>query len=373
MRKLRKTTEGMPLWLKRTLIIAVCVVIFLGIAAGTVLAIAHSILNRIPKLDEETIDIIPPSNEFFETDDIEDYFPTPETDEEGNTLPPETEIDEEGNVVTVPPTTTAPEVKPEDIVIETVEPINTDGLVNILLVGQDKREGQGRQRSDTMILVSINPKTKEVSLVSFLRDLYVKIPGGYSDNRLNVAYVYGGFKLLNDTLYTNFGVRADYNIEVDFNAFVKIINKVGGVTISLTEKEVKYMKDDSLVVGENKLTGSQALKYVRIRKIDSDFKRTDRQRKVLLAIFDELKKKPVDAVFALINDVFPLLTTDMSNSKILSLATSLVPSMSSMKIESHSLPAKGTYYAATIRKMQVLVPDTNKVRNLLVKEYLPLS
>lgn len=362
MRKLRKKAGEMPHWLKRTLIISACILIFLGIVAVTVLAIAHSILNKIPKLDEDTIEIVPPSEEFFETDDIEDYD-----------FEPETEIDENGNIVTVTPTTTAPEVQPENVVIETVDPISTDGLINILLVGQDKREGQSRQRSDTMILVSINPKTKEVSLISFLRDMYVKIPGGYSDNRLNVAYIYGGFKLLNDTLYTNFGVRADYNIEVDFTAFVKIIDKIGGVTISLTEKEVKYLNDNSLTVGENKLDGQQALAYARIRKIDSDFGRTDRQRKILLSIFDELKKRPVDAVFTLINEVFPLLTTDMTNSKILSLATTLVPSMSSMKIESYSVPTKGTYYSATIRKMQVLVPDTTKIRNLLEKEYLPLS
>lgn len=355
------------MWLKRTLVISACVVIFLGIVAGTVLAIAHSILNKIPKLDEDTIEIVPPSDEFFETDYV-DTVSGQETDENGNVIPTETETDDDGNIIT-----TTPEVKPEDVVIETVDPIDNDELINILLVGQDKREGQSRQRSDTMILVSINPQTKEVSLISFLRDMYVKIPGGYSDNRLNVAYVYGGFKLLNDTLYTNFGVRADYNIEVDFTAFVKIIDKIGGVTISLTEKEVNYLNDSRLTVGENKLDGQQALAYARIRKIDSDFGRTDRQRKILLSIFEELKKRPVDAVFTLINEVFPLLTTDMTNSKILSLATSLVPSMGSMKIESYSVPAKGTYYAATIRKMQVLVPDTKKIRNLLEKEYLPLS
>ena len=76
--------------------------------------------------------------------------------------------------------------------------LNDDPLINIMLVGQDRREGQGRQRSDTMTLCSINTDTKQISLISFMRDLYVQIPGGYSDNRLNSTNAFGGFPLLND-------------------------------------------------------------------------------------------------------------------------------------------------------------------------------
>lgn len=95
--------------------------------------------------------------------------------------------------------TTAPVVKPEDIDWGEIEPFLDDKLINILLVGQDRYVGTARQRSDTMLLCSINPKTKKVSMISFLRDLYVQIPGGYSDNRLNAAYAFGGFPLMADT------------------------------------------------------------------------------------------------------------------------------------------------------------------------------
>lgn len=73
-----------------------------------------------------------------------------------------------------------------------VEPLKDEQLINLMLVGQDRRKGEGRQRSDTMILCSINPKTNQVSLISFMRDLYVQIPGGYSDNRLNAALLFWG-------------------------------------------------------------------------------------------------------------------------------------------------------------------------------------
>ncbi len=359
--------KDMPTWLKRILIVLMCAVLFIVIAAGAVFAIFYSQLKKIPKVDEDTLDWISPESEFFDTDipDTDDYFET-ETDE----------TDEHGNVITDTETTAPPEYNPDDIVIKPVDPIVSDGLVNILLVGQDKRPGEGRQRSDTMILVSINAKTKEVSLISFLRDMYVSIPGGYSNNRLNVAYVYGGFSCLNQTLYENFGVNVDYNIEVDFTAFVEIIDLVGGVDIELTKKEAKYMVKQmncDVLEGINRLNGKEALSYCRIRKIDSDFGRTERQRKVLLAILDEAKKKPVDELFDLVDAVCPYLTTDMSNMEILTLAAQLIPTLSSLNVGTYHVPEYGTFEAATIRKMSVLVPDTAKIRDLLATKYLPLD
>ena len=124
-------------------------------------------------------------------------------------------------------------IHPDDVEWDFIEPLEDDHLINILLVGQDRREGEGRQRSDTMILCSINLETGETSLISFLRDLYVQIPGGYSDNRLNATYAFGGFDLLDATLTENFGVSIDGNFEVDFTGFEAIIDMVGGIDIEL--------------------------------------------------------------------------------------------------------------------------------------------
>ena len=111
-------------------------------------------------------------------------------------------------------------IAPEDVTWngDMFEAINNDGLLNILLIGQDRRPDEGRQRSDCMILCSLNPETKELSMISFLRDLYVQIPG-HSDNRLNAAYVYGGFDLIKETFEYNFGVTVDGCLEVDFDSF----------------------------------------------------------------------------------------------------------------------------------------------------------
>ncbi len=87
-----------------------------------------------------------------------------------------------------------------------------------MLIGQDKREGQSRQRSDSMILATLDKDQKTISLTSFMRDLYVAIPG-YSSTRINAAYAYGGMDLLDETLTQNFGVEIDGNVEVDFEVF----------------------------------------------------------------------------------------------------------------------------------------------------------
>lgn len=128
-------------------------------------------------------------------------------------------------------------IDPNDVEWDFIERIEDNQLVNLLLVGQDRREDESRQRSDTMILCSINLETSEVSLISFLRDLYVQIPGGYSANRLNATYVFGGFDLLDATLTENFGVSIDGNFEVDFTGFKAIIDMVGGIDIELTSAE----------------------------------------------------------------------------------------------------------------------------------------
>ena len=106
-----------------------------------------------------------------------------------------------------------------------------DHIVNIMLVGQDAREGESVQRSDTMMLVTFNLKTRTITLTSLMRDQYVKIPG-YGSTKLNHAYQYGGMNLMNETLQNHFGIEVDGNFEVDFTGFEKIIDLLGGVEIN---------------------------------------------------------------------------------------------------------------------------------------------
>lgn len=116
----------------------------------------------------------------------------------------------------------------------------TSNIKSILLIGQDKREGESRQRSDSMILATLDKDQGTVSLTSFMRDLYVAIPG-YSTTRINAAYAYGGMDLLDETLEENFGVKIDGNVEVDFEVFQVLVDKVGGIDLELTQAEADYI------------------------------------------------------------------------------------------------------------------------------------
>lgn len=246
--------------------------------------------------------------------------------------------------------------------------VDNDGLVNILLIGQDRREGEDRQRSDAMILCSFNPETSKLSMISFLRNLYVQIPG-YDDNRLNAAYAYGGFELLKETLELNFGITVDGCLESDFEGFEKIIDTIGGVEIVLT-------KEESEIVGANEgvctLNGNQALTYARIRKIDSDFQRTERQRKIMNSVFEKAKTYSLTELAMFFSEIFPLMSTDMTDDEVMTLALTLASSFEELETQSYSIPSQGNYENATIRGMAVLVPNLCEIKKLIFEEYLPM-
>ena len=237
---------------------------------------------------------------------------------------------------------------------------NEDHVINILLIGQDRREGQGRQRSDAMILCTVNPEKKTLTMTSFLRDMYVQYPEyngkKYGSSRINSTYAIGGMKMLNDCLKLNFGVDVDHNIEVDFSGFEKIIDLIGGVDIELTQAEASWM-DMGHKKGLNRLNGAAALEYARIRKLDSDFGRTNRQRTVLAAVLERVKDLPVSELTKLAEEAMPMITTDMTNAEIIKYVLELFPILSELSVTTQHIPAEGAYYNANINGMSVLVPD----------------
>lgn len=243
-------------------------------------------------------------------------------------------------------------------------------LVNILVVGQDRRDTKSRQRTDAMILCTIDKNEKTLTMTSFLRDLWVHIPG-HEDDRMNAAYVYGGFPLLDNTLKYNFGVKPDHNIEIDFEGFKKIIDVLGGVEITLTAKEAKHIqKVYALEVEEglNLLSGKEALVYARTRKIDNDFSRTDRQRTVITAVINKIRGLSVAELYELCEEILPLITTDMSDAEILGYLVSYAPMLNDLKIVSQHIPMDGTYSFAMIENKSVITMTSgqlNKNRKLL--------
>ena len=247
-------------------------------------------------------------------------------------------------------------------------------IVNIMLVGQDRREGAtGRTLSDAMILCTINKKAGTITLTSFMRDLYVTIPG-HNSHKMNSAYSWGGMPLLSKTLMTNFGVKVDGFIEVDFGGFKQVVNILGGVNIHLTAEEAQLLNEThgySLVAGTNRLNGDQALQYSRIRSIGSDFQRTQRQRNVISAAIAQCKNLSFSQINDLINSILPLVATDMDNAKILSYALDLFPLLSGSTVIQQRIPIEGSYQLCYVGAMSVVLPDIEMNHQFLVDTLLP--
>lgn len=264
-------------------------------------------------------------------------------------------------------------IDPNEVTWADVEAMVNKDVINILLIGNDARPGETRARSDTIMLVSLNRKTKEVQLTSFMRDLYVQIPR-YQDDRINAAFALGGPELLDETLLKNFGVTVDGNVEINFEAFEEVIDILGGVDVEVTGQEASFINGNyglGLSEGMNHLNGEEALIFSRVRKFgNGDYGRTERQRRLITAVINSLKESSVTELITLINKVLPYVVTDLSDSEIISYAATGLSVMSSgAEINSVQIPADDAHYGATIRGMSVLVPDLSMCQEDL-REFL---
>lgn len=241
--------------------------------------------------------------------------------------------------------------------VETGDVTFDKNVVNILLVGSDHGAIKGDTgRSDSIMIATINFKTKELKLTSLMRDMYVAIPE-HGHDKLNSAYSYGGIELLYKTIANNFGIKIDNYCVVDFSTFEKVINKIGGVEISLEEKEAQYLNTTNYIskkkyrnvkVGKQILNGNQALGYSRVRYVvskkygDGDFGRTGRQRAVIQAALNKLLDQSVTQIADIALDALGDVSTDMSANYLKKLVTSVVQ-MGTTEIDQMRLPLEGTY------------------------------
>ena len=279
------------------------------------------------------------------------------------------------NTETMPPDFTGETPDPSDVDWDVNEgPVeDTEHIINIMLIGQDRRPGEPRQRSDVMLLCTINTDTKELTMTSFMRDMYVPIPG-YRDNKMNAAYAFGGMKLLNKVLENNFGIHVDGNIEVDFNGFIDIIDLMGGVDIELSQSEANYMNKfgcSGIHAGWNNLNGFEALTHAQNRTVgNGDFSRTERQREVISALLKKSKTMSLTQVNNLLSKMLSMITTDMSNKEIMNYVTEFFPLLKNLQIKNQQIPASGTFKDAYFSHAgSVLLPDLQANRDIL-KEYV---
>ena len=256
-------------------------------------------------------------------------------------------------------------VDASDVVFETVDVLEGD-MINIMLIGQDRRPGEERARSDSMILVTLNKEKGTIQLTSFMRDLYVQIPG-YMDNRLNVAYRYGGTDLMNETFKVNFGLEIDGNVMVDFDEFTDIIEILGGVTLEISSAEAKYMNarsDNSFKAGVNYMNAEDALTFTRMRyAAGGDYGRTDRQRRVLIAIAESFRDADLVTIFNVIDQVLPHIVTNLTDAQIIEYATAGLTILGNGgSMDTLRIPQDDAHYNANIRGMAVLVPNLEACR-----------
>lgn len=265
-----------------------------------------------------------------------------------------------------------PDEHKENQYISSSELHSDDSVYNILLIGTDERATQANYRSDTMILVSLDKKTKKIKLTSFLRDMWVYIPAKDKSAKLNATCSYGGPQMVIDTLEYHFKVKIDKYVMINFDVFKTVINDLGGITLNITEAEAANITKEAgfkCKPGERVVKGRTALWYARIRHLDSDFNRTARQRKVIQAVIDKAKESDIKTLATVLNDVLPQIKTDINKTEMAKLGISTLLKYMKYDIEEQQIPAKGTWSNAWVGGQQVLKADLEDNAKIL-KEFI---
>lgn len=341
-----KKKKKFPLWLKVSSIVFT-VTLMIGIGA---LTYVNYLFNQMNYDDGSQVE---QKNEFFEQD-------------EGAN-----DLDDE--------------VNPDDVVWDDGSDLirKEDGIINILLVGEEAiGDGSSRGRTDSIMIATVNTKQKSLKLTSIMRDTYVQIPG-YSDNKVNAAYHNGGMPLLMETLERNFDLEVDGYVLVNFNSFEQVIDKLGGVEITLSGTEASYLNRTNYIsnpsnrnvyAGTQMLNGNQALGYSRVRYVPNgdqsdDFGRTSRQRKVLNALFEKYKSKNEWELIAMLPELLSMVTTDINKSQFIEYISTVV-TLGVTELETFRIPVDGAFKITRIRGMSVLLPQDLKTNTEEMQKFI---
>ena len=198
-------------------------------------------------------------------------------------------------------------------------------IINILLIGEDYVDGSSR--SDAAMLVSIDKKNDKITLTSFLRDsyTYMNINGQDRYDKTNHSYAWGGAEKLKEVISDNYKIVIDHYVILDFEGFKSIVDALGGITVEVTQAESEYINSTSsynVPSGKNvKLNGAQALYFARIRKLDGEAQRTERQRRLITACLKGLNGSSLDELEEVLKAVYPYVTTDYTELQLVSLGT----------------------------------------------------
>ena len=244
--------------------------------------------------------------------------------------------------------------------------------VNVLLLGCDSYTTNSYQRSDSMIILSMNPKTEKVKMTSLMRDTWIKDPDVGGNRKLTELTAVGGPLRTMKAINKNFGTDIEKYVLISMNGMAEVIDLLGGIDIEVTEAERKALNkglfDLSSLSGMEKLeksgfvhlNGNQATAFARIRKIDSDYKRTERQRIVLLELAKTLKNNTtLLTLMQVVNVLMKYIDTNMSLDEIVSVCK-FGMSADLDNIEQFRLPADGTFKSGMFGKTWCIKPNFDK-------------
>jgi len=355
MAKKKKKASG-----TRKTLILLCVVlgiILAALVAGTVYA--EFLLGKVNYIDP---DAAAPT---LSQEQIDELYRPDETE-----AAEEAEASGEENEATEPAEVAPEETEPEFTL--PVIKVNSDNIKTFLLIGSDvgggNRGANRVPRTDSIMLCIFNKNQKQITLLSLSRDLYVKIPG-YKDNRINTAYSLGGVDLMKKTIEKNYGIVVDGSVIVNFDQFYELVDYVGGVEIELTSKEAQYLNTEGgggVKEGLNTLYGYNALQYVRFRGSGAgEIDRTGRQRTVLSKMVNKYKNLGKAELLGVMDDVLPMITTDMSKEDILGHFLNFFPMLAEAEIVSTRIPIDGGYYLTMKEGMSVIVARKEQTKEVI--------
>ena len=253
------------------------------------------------------------------------------------------------------------------------------GIYNLLLLGIDNPTDKVTGRSDTMLLASFNAYTGKLKLVSFMRDTYVAIPHR-GHNKLNAAFSFGGPELLLETLAASFGVHVDGYVAVNYGLMAQLVDAIGGVELEISQDEVKKLngileyynylrgapRDEGVLAqpGRQVLNGLQTMSFARIRKLDSDFVRVQRQQNVIIAIYQKLRALDMLTLTRIITEYIGKVVTNVTLAKAASLVASVL-SQPDVEIQTLRVPVDHAYTRRTMNDTYYVVPNLEKCRQAI--------
>ena len=293
----------------------------------------------------------------------------------------ETQLTEATEAVLTEATAAATEEVTEATTVVTEPPkAKAEDIINILVVGQSSRSGEESRMADTTMVVSVNTFDGTITVFSVLRDSYVKLPDyrGHVCGRAKFTVCYGlgyqwgdiagAMEMTNICMRDNFGVEVDYNVEIDFESFIRVVDLMGGIEIELTEAEAKYLNADDLYVtydvqpGLQYLDGMAALSYARMRKAegdnDSDIKRSARQRLVIETLLNKVRGLGLKELQRVADILLPEITTTMTPADVVSVLTRIIPVFDQVKIVGETIPVSGTGWGEIIDIYDDGIPDS---------------